>query len=244
MLSDDEALAAVRRCWTSALELLEGLPDDAWAGPTRCAGWTVLDLARHAAWGTSMEADALRRSRTGEAGSGVGVEPTDGVLEALRASVTDLVSELERAGELGAAVEIPFGAVPTPFAMQVFTMEAGFHADDLATASGHDEPLGDDVVRATVTVLPPVFPVLAAAAGVAPPADGTVIGLVGTSFDLRFGHLDGAWQAAPDEPLTATVAGSDTAVLRFAMGRAGLDGLAVTGDAEIAAGFKTWFEGP
>ncbi|MFC5063501.1 maleylpyruvate isomerase family mycothiol-dependent enzyme [Actinomycetospora atypica] len=244
MLTDDEALTAVRRCWTSALDHLEGLPDEAWAGPTRCTGWTVLDLARHAAWGTSMEADALRRSRTREPGSGEGIEPADDVLAALRGSVADLVGELERADELGAAVEIPFGAVPTPFALQVFTMEAGFHADDVAAALGHDEPLGHDVVRATAAVLPPVFPVLAGAAAAEPPADGTVIGLAGTSFDLRFGFLDGAWQAAPDEPLTATIAGSDTAVLRFALGRAGLDGLAVTGDADLAAGFKTWFMGP
>ncbi len=246
-----EFRAAVARDWGRALDAVDGLGEAAASTPTRCAGWTVTDLARHAAWGTSMEADALRRARTGMAGTAEGREPDGGPAEvatALRASVADLDAELARAGQLApdAVLTIPFGAIPVPFGLCVFTMEAGVHADDLVAAVGRDEPWGGDVVRATTTVLPPVFPVLAGAAGEAPP-EGTVLALRGPTVDLRFALLDGAWQAAPDEDPTATVSGSDdTAVLRFALGRTGADDrrLSFAGETELAAGFKRWFPGP
>ena len=41
------------------------IPDDAWATPTRCEGWSITDLVAHTCWGTSFEADGLRRARTG-----------------------------------------------------------------------------------------------------------------------------------------------------------------------------------
>ncbi|WP_018332485.1 maleylpyruvate isomerase family mycothiol-dependent enzyme [Actinomycetospora chiangmaiensis] len=239
MLTAVQAREAVARCWGA---VLDALPDDAWERPTRCAGWTLLDLARHGAWGTSMEADALRRSRLGEPGSGLGVEPSgdrDEVLPALRSSVAALVSELDRAAELGDTVTIPFGAIPAPFALQVFTMEAGVHADDALSALGTDEPFGADVVTATAVVLSAVLPALAASV----PATGTVVGLTGPTVDLRFGVADGAWQAV-DLPPTVSVRGtSDTAVLRFALGRTGADDPAVTVD-DGARAFKTWFPGP
>lgn len=239
MLTADQAREAVARCWGSALE---ALPDDAWERPTRCTGWSLLDLTRHAAWGTSMEADALRRSRLGEAGSGIGTEPTGGRAEvepAVRASVAALVSELDRAAELGDAVEIPFGAVPSPFALQVFTMEAGVHADDVLAAMGRDEPLGPDVVAATSVVLAAVLPVLAAEV----PAEGTVVGLTGPTVDLRFGVVDGAWQAVDAAPTVSVRGSSDTAVLRFVLGRTGADDPALEVD-EGARAFKAWFPGP
>lgn len=239
MLTAVQAREAVARSWGA---LLEVLPDAGWDRPTRCAGWTVLDLARHGAWGTSMEADALRRSRSAEPGSGVGVEPAGGadeVLAALRTSVAALVSELDRADELGPTVEIPFGAIPAPFALQVFAMEAGVHADDALAAVGRDEPLGADVVTATAVVLTAVLPALAASV----PAEGTVVGLTGPTVDLRFGVVDGAWQAVASAATVEVRGTSDTAVLRFALGRTDADDPALAVD-EGARAFKAWFPGP
>ncbi|WP_433802050.1 maleylpyruvate isomerase family mycothiol-dependent enzyme [Actinomycetospora sp. CA-084318] len=238
MLTAVQAREAVARCWA----VLEALPDDALGRPTRCTGWTLLDLARHGAWGTSMEADALRRSRLGEPGSGEGSEPAgDGpeVLAALRSSVAALVGELDRAAELGDTVEIPFGAIPAPFALQVFTMEAGVHADDALAALGRDEPLGADVVTATSVVLAAVLPALAAEV----PAPGTVVGVTGPTVDLRLGVVDGAWQAVDATPTVSVRGTSDTAVLRFALGRTDADDPALTVD-EGARPFKAWFPGP
>ena len=251
-LTPAQARAAVARDWGRALDALDGLGDAAASTPTRCAGWTVTDLARHGAWGTSMEADALRRARTGTPGTAEGREPSGGpgeVAAALRASVTELDGELAHAADLApdAVLTIPFGAIPAPFGLCVFTMEAGVHADDLVAACGRDEPWGEDVVRATATVLPPVFPVLAGAGGGAPPPEGTVIALRGPTVDLRLGLLDGTWQSAPDEDPTASVTGADdTAVLRFALGRTGPDDprLSFDGESDLAMSFKRWFPGP
>ncbi|NMO93931.1 maleylpyruvate isomerase family mycothiol-dependent enzyme, partial [Actinomycetospora sp. TBRC 11914] len=239
------------RDWGRTLAALDELGDAAADTPTRCAGWSVTDLARHGAWGTTMEADALRRARTGTPGTAEGQEPSGGPAEvaaALRAGVAALDDELARADELApdAVLAIPFGVIPAVFGLHVFTMEAGVHADDAVAACGRDEPLAQDVVRATTTVLPPVFPALAGAGGEAPPPEGTVFALRGPSVDLRFALLDGVWQAAPGEDPTASVTGADdTAVLRFALGRLAADDLRLTfdGERELAAGFKRWFPG-
>jgi hypothetical protein len=121
----------------------------------------------------------------------------------------------------------------------VFAMEAGVHADDALSALGADEPLGADVVTATAVVLSAVLPALAASV----PAAGTVVGLTGPTVDLRFGVTDGAWQAVDLPPTVSVVGTSDTAVLRFALGRTGADDPALTVD-EGALAFKTWFPGP
>ncbi|MDL5160225.1 maleylpyruvate isomerase family mycothiol-dependent enzyme [Actinomycetospora termitidis] len=245
MLTEVQARSAVDRCWGTVLESLAALPDDGWSGPTRCAGWTVLDLARHGAWGTSMEADALRRARVGEPGTAVGVEPDGGpaaVFAALRTSVADLVSELGRTSVGEGTLVIPFGEIPAAFGLQVFAMEAGVHADDVASALGREEPLGPDVVAATVAVLPAVFPVLASMAGQVGP-EGTVVALQGPTVDLRFAVVDGAWAASDLPPTVSVRSDSDTGVLRFALGRIGTDAPGLTVD-EGARPFKTWFPGP
>ncbi|MCD2195414.1 maleylpyruvate isomerase family mycothiol-dependent enzyme [Actinomycetospora endophytica] len=249
MLTAEQARTAVARDWARTLAVLDELGDAGDATPTRCAGWTLTDLARHGAWGTSMEADALRRARTGTPGTAEGREPDGGaaaVTAALRASVADLDAELAQAGDIaeGTSLELPFGPVPAAFGLAVFTMEAGFHADDAVAAAGRDEALGEDVVGATTTVLPLVLPVLAAAAGSAPPAEGTVLALRGPAVELRFAVVDGAWAAAAEASPAGTVTGTDdTAVLRFALGRAGTDDPRLTVDG-LAAEFKAWFPGP
>lgn len=253
MLTPAQARTAVVREWTRTLDLLAALDEPGWATPTRCTGWTLTDLARHGAWGTSMEADAIRRARTADPGAALGREPAGGpdeVLAALRAAVDDLDAELGRTDELpdDAAFAIPFGAVPAAFGLQVFTMEAGVHADDAAHALGHDDPLPDDVVVATGAVLPPVLPVVAGTVAATPPPEGTVLALVGPTVDLRFAVTDGAWgPATPDTVATATLTGTDdTTVVRLALGRITADDprLTITGDAGVARGFATWFPFP
>ena len=252
MLTADEARRAATRDWGRVLDALGSLDAAGWARPTRCTGWTLIDLARHGAWGTSMEADALRRARTGEPGTAEGTEPAGGpdeVLAALRRSVADLGAELDHAPDLpgDAVVTLPFGPLPAAFALHVFAMEAGVHADDVADALARDEPLADDVVDATGTVLAAVLPVLAAASGEAPPAD-TVVLLSGPTTGLRFAHGvgdAGGWAVVGEEvPPTATVVGADdSAVLRFALGRTGADDPRLTVP-DAAAAFKAWFPGP
>ena len=258
VLTAPEAHRAAAHEWHGVLDALAGLdPHDAaggWATPTRCAGWTLLDLARHAVWGTSMEADALRRARTGTSGTAQGTEldadaAASDVLSALRTSVDALVDELAGAAALAAdcVLEIPFGTVPLGFGLDVFTMEAGIHADDVADALGHSAALSDEVVTATAAVLAPVLPALAALAGdaVHRPREGSAVAVSGPTVALAFAVRDGAWvPGRVEDPGAARVrADDDSTALRFVLGR--LDAadprLTVTGGAEA---FKTWFPGP
>ncbi len=251
MLSVDEVHRAVRREWGRVLAALEPLDDAALAAPTRCTGWTVLDLARHTAWGTSMEADALRRARTGAGGVAQGRDADVGaaaVRAALREAVDALLHELDRGAVApDVPLALPTGAVPALFGLHVFVLEAGVHADDLAAALGRDEPMAPDVVDATAVVLSAALPALAALAGegAEAPRSGTVVSVDGPNVALRCAFVDGAWSAVDGsvEP-TARVAGDDdTSVLRFALGRIPASDTRVHVSAE-AADFKRWFPGP
>lgn len=241
------------REWTSVIDLLDGLEDDDWNRPSRCAGWTVRDLTGHVVWGVSMEADALRRARAQVE------EPADGrtmppdsddaaLLDALRAAADDLVREVRA---LGAGAEsltcpMPYGGTPLPVALDVFVFEAGIHASDFADALGHDRPLADDTVPSTASVLLAFLPAFATAATTRPPA--------GTTFSLRGEtvRLDGEWAdeglviGEPAADPAVVVGGDDSSVLLFTVGRLPADDprLSVTGDAALASDFKAHVPGP
>ena len=56
--------------------------------------------------------------------------------EAVSVSIGKLVSELEplTAADMSKLAPMPYGPTPTPFALQIFAMEAGGHGNDLANA--------------------------------------------------------------------------------------------------------------
>ena len=247
-----DAGPVLQREWGFVTRLLTGLDQAAWDRPTRCTGWTVRDLALHVVWGVSMEADALRRARTGEPGTadghtmGAGSGPAE-ILVRLHDAVEDLVSEVATLGADAPdrACPMPYGETPVPVALAVFVFEAGIHASDFAHAVGEDRPLADDVVPPAAAVTSLFLPVFAAAGAGAPE---------GTSFALRGGtvRLGGQWSGSglvmgDEAPApTFSVVGDDSSVLLFANGRLGLDDrrLRVEGSADLAQLFKTWVPGP
>ncbi len=248
-----EYRSILQREWASVTRLLAGLSDEDWNRPTRCAGWTILDLGRHVVWGVSMEADALRRARTGER------DPADGttmaidsrpheILEALHGASAVLDTETQALGPDSGALTcpMPYGEVPLAAVLDIFVFEAGIHASDFAHAVGADRPLADDVVPSTATVMSQFLPVFAAGSATTPP--------VGTTFSLsgRTMSLLGEWSAdglvmgeAAAEP-TVTVAGDDSSVLLFAAGRIGADDerLTIEGSTDLARDFKVYVPGP
>ena len=243
----------LRREWESVTRLLAGLPDEDWNQPTRCTGWTILDLGRHVVWGVSMEADTLRRARTGERDPADGTTMADDsrpqdVLEALHKALADLDAEARELGpDAGTRTcPMPYGDIPLSVALDVFVYEAGIHASDFAHAVGGDRPLADDVVPSTAFVTAQYLPVFASASTSSPPG--------GTSFSLTGGSisLDGQWSAdglvmgdAAEAP-SVTVAGDDSAVLLFAAGRLTADDerLTVEGSSDLARDFKVYVPGP
>ena len=255
MLGLDAVRAAVAREWGRFGELFASGAASSGSQPTRLGEWTVRDLAAHAVWGMSMEADALRRRGSTTGARAAGREPDPGagpdvIAAELAAARDELVGELARMTDedLSALAPLSYGDVPIALFSQILVMEAGVHTSDLAAATGADDALEADVVAATETVLRVFLPVIAASAPEAPEA-GVTVALRGPTVALSFQHLDGQWQApeaaaAPQPSLT--IAGDDSTLLLFALGRVGADDprLSSTGDTAMAGRFKSWLPGP
>jgi uncharacterized protein (TIGR03083 family) len=241
----------IRDDWRRFHDRLERRDPDVWNRPTRLGDWTVRDLAAHACWGTSLEADALRRARTGIREPAQGRTPGPGagrhrVLADLQLARNQLVAELATlaADDHGRDLPLPYGDMALGLGLSIFVMEAGVHGSDLADALGEDDTLAPAVCAATAHVLSAFVPVFAGAAGSTLPA-GAVIELRARSGVLRVAQDgDGTWTASAEEPATATITGPDSDLWLFALGRRPLDDLTVTGDAGLARSFKHLVPGP
>jgi uncharacterized protein (TIGR03083 family) len=249
MLSADEVRRAVAREWDRFESTLRSLPGSDWDRPTILTGWSVRDLVAHTAWGTSMEADALRRWRTGEAGPAEG-QPVDPAIPPQRLLAEQLASSGELRGQLAQlgdgdparAVPMPYGEVPLDLVLQIVAMEAGIHAYDVTATCQGGQRLDADVVAATTVVLGAYLPILASAAPERP-AEGTLVALRSPSIDLRLRLDGGAWALADgDGPAEVIAADDDSTLILFALGR--VPAGAVHGCTSAAHRFKAWFPGP
>ena len=233
-----------------SVEILRGVPD--WSAPTRLAGWTVDDLARHLVGGQAMQAAAWRHVAAGDtttmaASPELTLSDRDDVLAAIVSANADLSDALSAVADVDLADRLcamPYGTLPATFVLLLATMEAGVHRSDLAAATGADDTLTATTVEAATAVLGGALPMLGAA------GDGTAA--VGTSIRLRAPGIDLAavrgadgWAVGPaPEVPTTTISGSDSDLLLFALGRLDASKLEVTGDVTGAERFKAWFPGP
>ncbi len=249
MIEVSAATGLVRAEWTRFVATLAAAGPDVWERPTRLAGWTVEDLARHVHWGTTLEADGLRLASAGAAGPAAGTAlegPRDGIVPALHRAVDTLVQLLERVPEPATgSMPMPYGELPMALALQVFVMEAAMHGSDLADAVGAGrDTLPAGTHESCAAVLQAFLPALAAGAPAVPPP-GTTILLTGTTVRIEAGFDGSGWGPPAGEP-SVVVEGSDDAVLLYAYGRVPLEeaGLGVTGDRELAARLKEFLPGP
>ncbi len=246
---------AVDREWRRFRELLGSDGAEEWSAPTRLPGWAVGDLAVHAVWGVSMEADALCRRRTATEGRADGRTVPDGapretVLAEVDAAGLDLAEELDRLTDedLPSSAPLPYGDVPVAVFSQILVMEAGVHTSDLAAAVGKADALASDVVQATALTLRLFLPVTAASA-TERPAPGTTAGLRGETVDVRFRYDGERWEGLPAEDPSeadATITADDSTVLLFALGRIPDSDvrLSFSGDEAAARRLKVWMPGP
>lgn len=242
---------SVGRSWGRFLAQLRAAGDGDWSRPTRLAGWTVADLAAHAVWGASMEADALRRWRTGAPGRAEGrtidaSAGADALIAAFDEAQQALVGELARLDgeDRDRPVPMPYADLPLDSVLPILVMEAGVHTNDLLAAFGNDEPLPEDVTAASVTFLKVFAPFLAAQAAEVP-SDPTVVRLSSPGIDLRLSFAGGTWSLtgpgdSGDEAHVAVRAADDSTLMLYALGRVD------TGVEPPEAGrtFKRWFPGP
>ena len=245
----------VHRQWSWFVDTLTAAAPDVWDRPTRLAGWTVEDLARHVHWGVTLEENGLALARDGGPETAAGSQlqvPREQIVPALRIAVAGLVERLEELSEpLSGGVPMPYGELPMGFALSVFVMEAALHSSDLADAVA--APPGDAAAAnclpegahaPAAVVLQAFWPVLAAGAADRPPA-GTTIRLAGTTTRIEAGYDGASWGPPLGEP-AVVIEGSDDAVLLYAYGRLPLDeaGLTVRGDRDLAVRLKELVPGP
>jgi uncharacterized protein (TIGR03083 family) len=147
-LSLQEVRAGIAAEHQAFAALLRELDDDAWTRPSRCAGWTVADVAAHVS-GTMAEIVA------GEL-EGQGSEPVTARQVAQRRGRTndELADELDGAakvsGDLLAAFDDAAWAGPAPGgfdgtlgdAVEALWYDAYLHADDIRAAVGRPSVKG------------------------------------------------------------------------------------------------------
>lgn len=241
MLDLDGARRAIRREMRAALDELDGLDEQGWQRPTRCRGWSVADLAAHLVWGQRLEAQGVAAIATGRTEAlevpDVTVVDPRALPVQLRAAHEELWAALEArtVDDLSSPAAMPYGPVPLGLFLQVVAMEVGVHHSDLRAALGLPDDLGADVARAAAAFLAAFLPALAAAGD--RPEEPVRFLLRGRSFELEWSSGEGASQ-------TVTIAGPDSDLCLFVLGRRGVEELHVEGDPGPAARFKEFVPGP
>lgn len=194
------AVDVLASTWLDWADRIERLPDDEWARPTRCEGWTVHALVAHATPDPALLAtlpslagsgeaavdDAAEALRTFNRASGASTAMAPAIAAAAVAATqvltpAEMAHRFRASAELATAMDLPADAVvPYPAVgsiraeglVDVAIMEATVHLLDLIAAVGGPPP-PDAAVDRTRSVLARVADPIAlieAAAGRTDPA--------------------------------------------------------------------------
>jgi uncharacterized protein (TIGR03083 family) len=174
---------------------LADLPEAAWSGATRCAGWSVSDLVQHLASGAQFLGYTLHEAKKGRAtnlleafdpqvtpgaaASQFATLDRVGLLDAV-AQVDDRVRrELEgmNADEWHMPAEAPMGRVPAYVSVNHFLFDSWVHERDLMLPVGETPLLEPNEVAAVVAYV-------TALAGCAPEPDGAAPHAIVVDLDL------------------------------------------------------------
>jgi uncharacterized protein (TIGR03083 family) len=145
------AREALQAQWQRLSGMLRGLPKDAWGQPSRCAEWTVHEVARHLC-DTTLKATALLRGASATEVGAVDMDPRttplgwmsrsagetpEATLELFDTASRNLLAALEERGASGPAdIEWVYGAVPWSIgALHVF-WDAWLHERDILIPLG------------------------------------------------------------------------------------------------------------
>jgi uncharacterized protein (TIGR03086 family) len=117
--------------------LIAGVRPDQMSAPTPCANWNVRQLINHFVTGAPMFAAAFR-------GEDVQIDPDapapdmvgDDPLASFDASIADFRDAVDAPGAMEKVVNLPFGAIPAPFVLELLKFDLLVHCWDLSQATG------------------------------------------------------------------------------------------------------------
>ena len=226
---------------------VQSLDDDALDAASGCAGWTVREVVTHMTNVVEAQQAAFANMLAGSAETppyeDVQFESTAALREALDAAIATATATYSKVSDDDATrpVPLPFGTFPCETALDIVLLEYGVHRYDVAVAHNPHAELSIATADAVLRLMPGFV----AFFGVTPAPDGLAYRLDAPGARLDASARDGAWVLEPGDPeKTTVIAGRDSPVALFAMGRIGADDhrLSVTGS--DAGALKTWFPGP
>ena len=163
MLNQTEPVALFEKAAEGAARVLAGVRPDQLGGSTPCTEWTVQDLVEHLVGSTDYllaATGAAGPDRTGPA-----------TASDYRAGVARVLDALSRPGALDLRCPSPLG-----FEWSLAEATAGtfmdnlVHTWDLATATGQDRKLDDELVEVCIAMFLPDMPERGRAGGLVGPA--------------------------------------------------------------------------
>ena len=126
-------------------QVIAGVRDEQWAGPTPCTDWTARDLVTHLVAGNNAFASIMRGQPPLLAQEAS--RPVDDLLAAYRDSADALLDAFGQPGALERIITVPFGTVPGIVALHLRITEVLVHGWDLARATGQPAPFPEDLAE-------------------------------------------------------------------------------------------------
>lgn len=250
MLGFEDTLKTIRRELEETSRLVDGLSAEDWSRPTRCAEWTVTDLVTHIGDAANYQGEAFRRMLSGSMDVPDVPEHRAGdpeeAAQTFRGGRDHLLAALEEITpeQADEPVPLPFSVFPASIAAIVALIEYGFHRNDLEWALGDERPLSEDVASTMIATLGGFLPQVESQ----PPDGPLAYRFEAPSGTLVVASDGGDWTATEETSApTCVIAGDDSTVSLFALGRIPADtpGLTVSGErADEAKAFKRYFPGP
>jgi uncharacterized protein (TIGR03086 family) len=142
-------------------QLVAGIRDEQWSGPTPCSAWDVRALVNHLVFGNRLYARVLAGNPFSPAElprlrevDQLGADPVG----AYRESATDVLTAFNRPDVFERFFILPVGSVPGAVALHLRVTETLVHGWDLAQATGQPadlpEPVAQEELAFTIRQLP------------------------------------------------------------------------------------------
>jgi uncharacterized protein (TIGR03086 family) len=145
------------RSLTQAAAVIAGIKADQLSDPTPCAEYDVATVINHLTGAIGRMSLALAERETPEIPETS--EVPDGGFEAVfEAAKANALASVDDDGLLGRMITLPWATLPGAAVIQIYTLESVLHTWDIATATGQEAVLDDDLASAlyefTVEMLP------------------------------------------------------------------------------------------